>query len=369
LNSIDLFCGAGGLTEGLRLAGIKTRFACDFDLQAIETFKYNHPNVLAEQTDVKDIDAKYILGKTGLRKGDIQLVVGGPPCQGFSLAGPRLPDDPKNRLVLEFLRIVRELEPNFFIFENVPGLLSMQGGAVKAVLENEFKQLGYSLSDDVVNSAKFGVPQSRPRFIMIGMMGNSLPGLPEATHFSSIESAQNSLFSATDRYEFVTVEDAFSDLPEVDQGQGSEETLHSKAPTCPFQEQRRGERKPGGIFNHRATRHSEKIQARYSSMPEGGSGRDIPERLRTKKNNIFRLSSNKPARTVTCNFRTDLIHPWMARGLTVREAARLQSFDDDYRFFGNLTRKAKWVTQDDQVGNAVPPLLARALGNHILELT
>jgi DNA (cytosine-5)-methyltransferase 1 len=119
------------------------------------------------------------------------------------------------------------------------------------------------------------------------------------------------------------------------------------------------------VFNHRATGHSPQIQERYAAIPEGGDASSIPVHLRTKKANVFKIARDRPSRTVTCNHRTDLLHPVFARGITVREAARLQSFDDDYQFFGNLTRKAKWVTQDDQVGNAVPPLLAEALAHSI----
>lgn len=128
-----------------------------------------------------------------------------------------------------------------------------------------------------------------------------------------------------------------------------------------------GNRNPGTIYNHRATRHSEVIQQRYAMIPEGCNNSVLPVEIRTKKRNTFRLGRNQPARTVTCNLRTDLLHPIFPRGITVREAARLQSFSDDYRFFGNLTRKAKWVTQDDQVGNAVPPLFAKAIAEYIKE--
>lgn len=127
-----------------------------------------------------------------------------------------------------------------------------------------------------------------------------------------------------------------------------------------FQKERVGVRRPGVMFNHRATRHSKLIQERYAMIPQGCNNSVLPPEIRTKKQNAYKLDMSLPGRTVTCNFRTDLIHPVMNRGLTVREAARLQSFDDDYRFFENLTRKAKWLTQDDQVGNAVPPLLAFA---------
>lgn len=154
----------------------------------------------------------------------------------------------------------------------------------------------------------------------------------------------------------------------IKQGDGAEEMQHVSDPINAYQFERRGSRAPGMVFNHRATGHSEPIIRRYDAIPEGGNNSQVPVEMRTKKINVFKLHREKPARTVTCNHRTDLLHPVIPRGTTVREAARLQSFDDDYRFFGNLTRKAKWVTQDDQVGNAVPPLLARAIAKSLLKL-
>jgi len=162
----------------------------------------------------------------------------------------------------------------------------------------------------------------------------------------------------------LTVADALSNLPALDHSEGDEE-MENPPPTNGFQETIRGHRNPGLIYNHRATRHNDKIVERYNALPQGRNGSALPPELQTKKQNVYRLLESMPSRTVTCNFRTDIIHPWKPRGLTTREAARLQSFDDDYQFFGNLTRKAKFVTQDDQVGNAVPPLLALAIAEHV----
>ena len=164
---------------------------------------------------------------------------------------------------------------------------------------------------------------------------------------------------------YVTVEEALSNLPDIEQGEGLEEIKVKPYWNNEFQHDRIGVRSPGILYNHRATKHSRKVQERYAMIPQGCNNSVLPIEIRTKKQNAYKLDMSQPARTVTCNFRTDLIHPIMNRGLTVREAARLQSFDDDYCFFGNLTRKAKWLTQDDQVGNAVPPLLAYAFAEHI----
>lgn len=359
---IDLFAGAGGMTEGLRKAGFKSILANEYDQMAAQTFSHNHPEVPVIVKDVKELSVEEIIDATGISVGELSLVAGGPPCQGFSLAGPRLDGDPRNQMFKEFVRVVDGLKPKAFLFENVAGILSMSKGMALRAIINEFEGIGYTCVYKLVNAADYGVPQARPRFILFGSRDGVSVGFPEPTHCSPDK--LHDLFAGELR-PYVTVWDALSDLPVIQQGEGDEVQQHDGCYLNEFQEQRRGSRSPGLIFNHRATKHSEEIVRRYAAIPEGGDNSQVPDELRTKKVNVFKLHSEKPARTVTCNHRTDLLHPKVPRGTTVREAARLQSFDDDYRFFGNLTRKAKYVTQDDQVGNAVPPLLAQALGLHL----
>jgi DNA (cytosine-5)-methyltransferase 1 len=358
---IDLFAGAGGMSEGFQQAGFRAAAAVEFDEMAARTFSFNHPDVPLIVGDIRNISPEQVLDQAGVGAEAIDVVCGGPPCQGFSLAGPRIADDPRNKLFLEFVRFVRVLKPRFFIFENVSGLTSMLGGAALTAIINEFTSLGYSCCHEVLNAADYGVPQSRPRFILIGSRDNEGVGMPERTHTGT---RGPSLFD-DDLPPHLTVWDALSDLPVIEAGQGEEELQHAHSPSNPYQNARRGRRRPGTLYNHRATGHSERIKARYAAIPEGSDNSCLPDELRTKKVNVFKLHRSRPARTVTCNHRTDLLHPVIPRGTTVREAARLQSFDDDYRFFGNLTRKARWVTQDDQVGNAVPPLLAQAIARHL----
>lgn len=351
------------MAEGFRKAGFDCVFANDFDRQAVETFKYNHPTTVTIQQDIRTLSASEILDASGLRKGSIDVLCGGPPCQGFSLAGPRVADDPKNQLFLDFVRVAAELQPRVILFENVVGITSMQGGDVVRAIKKKFESIGYSTAQRILNAADFGVPQARPRFIMLGWPVGTTPlEFPEATHSSL---SQQGLFGGPGILPHLTVWDAIGDLPLIGPGEGDEELPHSGAYLTDYQENRRGTRNPGKLYNHRAINHSEKIQERYLAISEGSDNRDLPEHLRTKKINVWKLDRSKPSRTVTCNHRTDLLHPFLPRGTTVREAARLQSFDDDYRFFGNLTRKAAWVTQDDQVGNAVPPLLAYVLARRI----
>lgn len=359
--TIDLFSGAGGMAEGFKRAGFKALVATDYDLMAGRTFQHNHPDTPFILADIAELDTDDLMSAAKVQPGEVDVVCGGPPCQGFSLAGARLADDPRNQLFLEFARVLCAVQPRFFIFENVAGLISMQGGAVLTAILSTFRELGYSCSWKLVNAADYGVPQSRPRVIIMGHRGEGAPTFPPATHGPS--SQQSSFFNQTQPY--VTAWEALSDLPVVYQGQGDEISIHTQPPSNSYQRDRRGTRVPGFVYNHRATGHSQEIIARYESIPEGGSAKDVPPHLQTKKKNYFRLAGDRPSRTVTCNHRTDILHPKIPRGTTVREAARLQSFDDDYQFFGNLTRKAKYVTQDDQVGNAVPPLLAEALANQI----
>ena len=365
LNTIDLFAGAGGITEGFRKAGYTCACANDFDEEARHTFTYNHPTVPFVLKDVKEVTADALLLAANCLASEIDVITGGPPCQGFSLAGQRLSDDPRNMLFREYIRIAKDIKPKVIFFENVYGIMNMQGGKVLNAIVSEFEEIGYQCKYDLVNAADYGVPQARPRFVLIGVRGfDKEITFPEPTHGKLDELGQMRFF-VPNLLPYVTVQDAFSNLPTVDQGEGQEEMPMPSQWENSYQKNCVGVRSPGIVYNHRATKHAKAIQDRYAMIPQGCNNSVLPPEIRTKKQNAYKLDMSQPGRTVTCNFRTDLIHPTMNRGLTVREAARLQSFDDDYRFFGNLTRKAKWLTQDDQVGNAVPPLLAYAFAMHI----
>ena len=365
---VDLFSGAGGITEGFSKQGqYKCVFANDFDLNAKETFIYNHPDVPYILKDIKELSGEEIKETIKDQCPSVDIITGGPPCQGFSLAGQRLTDDPRNTLFREYIRIANALQPKVIFFENVYGILSMQKGDVLKAIIAEFNEIGYHCEYKIVNAADYGVPQTRLRFALIGVKKgyNVKISFPAPTH-KRPEDENGQIFIFDNQLTpYITVEQALLDLPVIDQGEGDMEMTHNGAYTNEYQRERRGYRHPGMIYGHKATRHSKEIQYRYSLIPQGSTNAVLPEDIRTKKNNVYRLDMKQPARTVTCNFRTDLLHPILNRGLTVREAARLQSFDDDYKFFGSLTRKAKWLTQDDQVGNAVPPLMAWAFAEHI----
>ena len=364
--TIDLFAGAGGITEGFRKAGYTCVCANDFDEEAKHTFTFNHPLIPYLLKDIREVTSAELLLKAGCNADEIDVMTGGPPCQGFSLAGQRLSDDPRNVLFREYIRIAKDIQPKVIFFENVYGIMNMQNGRVLNAILAKFGEIGYQCKYALINAADYGVPQARPRFVLIGVRGSDkIITFPETTHGKVIDDGQIELFEK-EILPYVTVEEALSNLPQIDQGEGEEEIKVIPSWKNTFQKERVGERIPGIIFNHRATKHSKAIQERYAMIPQGRNNSVLPPEIRTKKQNAYKLDVKLPSRTVTCNFRTDLIHPIMNRGLTVREAARLQSFDDDYCFFGNLTRKAKWLTQDDQVGNAVPPLLAQAFATHIM---
>jgi DNA (cytosine-5)-methyltransferase 1 len=363
--TIDLFCGAGGLTEGFRRAGFECVLANDIDQQAIQTFQHNHADVICLTKDIQEISTSDFECLIGTKTTRVDVLCGGPPCQGFSLAGLRFTDDPRNKLFLDFVRVAKYFEPTIIVFENVPGLTTMQGGAVLTAIVAEFEKLGYCCQFRILNSADYGVPQMRQRFILLGVRNSSRVSFPEPTHFNAAEFGMNLFLTHSDLKPYVTAWEALSDLPPIEAGEGSEEMAFNPSVQNDYQKSLRGTRRPGTLFNHRAISHSDVIKNRYSLIPEGETNASLPEELRTKKRNVFKINRAKPSPTVTCNHRTDLLHPIIPRGSTVREAARLQSFPDDYRFFGNLTRKAKWVTQDDQVGNAVPPILAQAIAEHI----
>jgi DNA (cytosine-5)-methyltransferase 1 len=366
ITTIDLFCGAGGMTEGFRQAGFTCLLAIDHDPQAIKTFAFNHPTVPCLTQDLKEVTAADICAMAKNSITNLDILSGGPPCQGFSLAGQRIGDDPRNKLFLDFVRVANYFRPKFVVFENVSGIMSMQNGAVQHAIITEFKRIGYSCHSALLNAADYGVPQFRKRYILIASRDKIGIGFPSPTHGINNHASGN-LF--TDAFPtllpYVTVWEALSDLPSIEAGDGAEEISRYNPATNPYQEARRGEKSPNALFNHRAIAHSDTVKHRYALIVEGETNASLPEELRTKKRNVFKLHRHRPSPTVTCNHRTDLLHPVIPRGTTVREAARLQSFDDDYCFFGNLTRKAKYVTQDDQVGNAVPPLLARAIGLHL----
>jgi len=334
-NAIDLFCGAGGMSLGLQMAGYKICLGLDFVKDCKDTHNLNFPDVPFICGDITNIKGKDILNTIGLKKGELTLVSGGPPCQGFSTINgkSRFIDNPKNKLFVQFVRLIDELSPKWFIMENVMGLLSMNGGAVKEAIFEAFKEIGYNVKAKVLNAADFGVPQNRKRAIFIGNNVGYEIEFPEATHGNINENTLNNHLQP-----YKTVGWALNDI-------SNESDLH----------------------NHILPIHDEIVLKRMSYVPEGGNQKDIPIELKPPQkfmNTYGRLHRDKPSNTIHTRFDVastgSLYHPTENRALTVREGARLQSFPDTYIFSG------KKGSQYRQVGNAVPPLLAKAIGMKIL---
>jgi len=260
-NTIDLFVGAGGITEGFKKAGFTCLCANDIDKEAQNTFCYNHRNIPFLLKDIKDVSANELLKIAQCAPNEVDVITGGPPCQGFSLAGQRLSNDPRNSLFREFVRIANDLHPKVIFFENVYGIMNMQKGEVLKAILFEFNKIGYKCKYELINAADYGVPQARPRFVLIGVLGEDKNiSFPTPTHGS--DRIQFSLIESS-RKPYVTVKEALQDLPEVDQGEGEEELFFHPIKNNSFQIDRIGHREPGKIFNHRATKHSQKIQERY----------------------------------------------------------------------------------------------------------
>ncbi len=345
LKAVDLFAGAGGLSKGLEEAGFQIVLANEKNKDAVVTYRMNHPETKVIGGDILEVGAE-ILSSI---KGEIDLVAAGPPCQGFSLAGRRNIDDKRNSLFKEIVKILHEVRPKFFFMENVKGLLSIDDGNVVSAIENAFRLEGYAVQTYVLNSVWFGVPQYRERVFIMGRRDGVTPLAPNNPQTPE-----------------VSVEDAISDLDFLEDGESS--TTYQKDPESVYQIKMRGKTGKNELRNHEATKHAHKVMERFSQFQQGQTMTDIPTTWRTKKLIIYRFESGKPSRTLT-TLPEDFIHYSKNRVPTVREFARIQSFPDNYIFYGPKStgglRRRIDVPQYSQVGNAVPPLLGKAVGDCI----
>jgi len=343
---IDLFAGAGGLSLGLKNCGFKADFVNDIDPQFCETYLKNNPSVNVDCFDISARDVNPIFKKF---KG-IDLVVGGPPCQGFSQKGSRLGlKDNRNYLFNKFLDVVELTQPKVVLMENVPNLLSTSGGYFKSQILDFFQNLNYQCKYEVLNSYDYGVPQKRKRAIIVAYKSRKEFIFPEH------------------QIKKINVSDAISDLPPLNSGEGSFFQDYSTKSKTKYQDLMRKD--SDGVFNHVATNHSLLALHKLSYIPKLGDKSFLPIELRTKSlhsGTWSRIDPSKPSRTITTRFDTPSSGQFTLndqdRCLTVREAARLQSFPDKYIFYGNKTSQMK------QVGNAVPPIMAENLGNSLKKL-
>jgi DNA (cytosine-5)-methyltransferase 1 len=346
---VDLFCGAGGLSHGFQSAGFDVVAGVDHEGRFRETFERNHDARFLE-ADLDATGGADILAALSLDPGAVDVLVGGPPCQGFSLAGSTAsPGDERNFLVTQFLKAVYEIEPAWFVMENVPRITTMEDGAVLEYLRSQFEKIGYSVSHDVLNAVEFGVPQRRKRAFFVGSRDGSSPSLPEGTYR---ESAEQQGGSGQKSREPRTVRDAFGDLPAIGPGESASE--YASSPRGGYQEHLRRERP--GLENHRAPAHGESVVGR---IERAEPGEKIPYDSWSQKR---RLSATEPAPTLLAGPRPTyhFANPTQDRGLSVRERARLQSFPDHFQFYGPIAK------QRQMTGNAVPPLVSRAVAASIL---
>ncbi|MDR1266502.1 MAG: DNA cytosine methyltransferase [Propionibacteriaceae bacterium] len=363
---VDLFCGAGGLSEGLSQAGFNPVAAVDFDHHAAETYRVNHPGTVVLEADVTGVTGQQLLDLAGITQLD--LLAGGPSCQGFSTHGKRIQDDSRNFLFKHFVRLTDELRPSVVLMENVKGMLTYGKGTFRRLIEAAFEEIGYRTSFTQVLAADFGVPQLRNRVLFIGTRDDSVRlRFPEPTHGDGFGLIP-----------YVSVKDALSDLPLIGDRYGRERWRYASDPGTLYQRYcRRSDNTYVTLHSGRPL--SLQAQKLASHIPQGKGIRAVPSELLPKRFKIMRTISNgqlrqdcttlyhrldpaRPAYTITCNYRNiasgPFLNPWEDRSLSHREAARLMSFPDDYQFVGSH------ISQ--QIGNAVPPLLGRAVGLELL---
>ena len=344
--AVDLFAGAGGMSLGARLAGIDVRLAIECDPHATATYTHNHPDTRLRLDDIRNVK-RIGIGKNG----SSTVLFGGPPCQGFSTSNQRTrsKSNQSNWLFREFIRLVKSWRPDWVVFENVKGILETENGAFVESVLRELEDAGYRTCRWLLNAADFGVPQRRHRLFVIG----SRHGI-QVTEPRKMAKAR------------VTVKQAISDLPTLENGAAVDALPYPTKPRYRYARMMRGEL--DRCVNHLVTRNAAYVIRRYCHVPQGGNWEDIPAKLmknyrdrsRCHTGIYHRLSYTEPS-VVIGNFRKNmLIHPKQDRGLSVREAARLQSFPDWYEFKGSIG------FQQQQVGNSVPPLLAKAVFDTIL---
>lgn len=361
---VDLFCGAGGLSHGFMQAGYSVLFGSDIDPTFGKTFMASHPNAKFTAKPIQALTVAEILHATRLEPGQLDVLVGGPPCQGYSVYNHgRGEQDPRAGLFREYLRIVRGLQPKWLVMENVTGLSSISGGSLIDSIVKEIKDSGYENVDfRVLKAEEYGVPQERRRIVFIA---NRL-GLPIRFPRKSHDG---------ERVPFVTVWDAIGDLPDIqEQWQFEAGAAYIAAPQNEFQELLRLD--SALAQNHCGPRLGKANLERIRHIPQGGSWRDVPFDLlpagmkKAKRSDHTKRYGRPRLTDLSCTILTKCdihwgayIHPIQNRAFTVREAARLQSFPDDFVFYGSMTE------QFVQVGNAVPPLMAKAIATAISEST
>ncbi len=375
--AVDLFSGAGGLTLGLVDAGFDVRFSADRDEACEATHRRNLPSIPFARANIEHLAGTAILRETGLKAGELDLLVGGPPCQGFSIIGQRKIWDARNGLVGRFVRIAEELQPRCVLIENVPGLATLEQGAVLREIGRQFAQAGYSVECAELLAAQYGVPQMRWRMFFIAWRNDQgrTGGFPTPTHGRTGigDLVPNRTITPAEMEGFLTIGEAIGDLPAIEAGESA--STYDQAPKTPYQLAMRAGA-PKLLANHYAARLAPQNLARIRALGAGQDWRDLPDALlpesmrralrKDHTRRYRRMCWDGVARSIITRFRDpksgEYTHPEQHRTISIREAARIQSFPDWFVFEGSYTQ------QYDQVGNAVPVLLGRAVATEIRKL-
>ena len=334
---LDLFSGCGGLSYGFHKAGYQVVAGIDNWEDALVTFRNNHPGAKTFNLDLADFDPDEVDKLVGEK---IDVVVGGPPCQGFSIAGKRNVEDPRNKLYKEFVRVVKHYSPKAFVLENVPNLVAIEKGAVKDKIISDFEGLGYKVTYKVLLASQYGVPQNRRRVVFVGLKNDTF-SFPDPTVTQP-----------------VTTKEALSDLPE---GNLEDGTPYASSARSDYQQMMRSNSR--GIYGHQPVVHKPRTVEIISMVPDGGNYKNLPEELwNTRKVHIAwtRMNSERPSFTIDTGHNHHF-HYKYNRVPTARESARIQSFPDNFIFYGRP------ISQLKQIGNAVPPLMAEVLAKELLK--
>lgn len=367
LNAVDLFCGAGGLTEGFRTAGFDVTYALDWDADSCETYGLNHPQARVENVPITERSARSFAKMVG----EVDVIVGGPSCQGFSTHGRRDPQDDRNSLWSHMRDLVQEINPRAFLMENVPGLVSHRDGHLRGQMLKEFQDLGFRVEAKILLAADYGVPQLRRRVFVVGVQEDLAFKFPDETHLGGWRRDSLDLWEAKRQEQglaqHIGCGEILMDLPPLLDGKGDPTRYTRPSAPSDFVRSIRGKSKR--LRDHEASPVGTKYAHLLPLIPPGGTWRDIPPHLlpdrfrgmrRTDSTNLLgRLDPRRPAYTITTQFNNVtagcFTHPYEDRALSIREGARLQSFPDKYVFAGSPSSRCR------QIGNAVPPRLAQHL--------
>lgn len=341
---IDLFSGCGGLSFGFEQAGFECVLGVDIDKPALNTFSHNHPNAKALQLDLsEDESIATILREVG--NNNIDVIVAGPPCQGFSLTGPRKETDIRNKLFYSVFKLAKQIKPKYIVIENVPGIATLYGGKARQAILDEFKKLNYSASERLLYAPDYGIPQIRKRMFFIGTYNQEAYSFPDP-----IMPPEN----------YVSCEDAIGDLPSLEDTLGTAQSKYTTPALTDYQKAMR--QNSNALLNHVGTQHTELVVSVIKQVPQGCNYKSLPPGVggsRTFNEAWTRYHSKKPSKTIDTGHRNHF-HYKYHRVPTARENARLQSFPDTFEFLGTKTQQYK------QIGNAVPPLLGYAIGKKML---